>query len=447
MRARAAAWAKHGPVARPDSRSGRTRTAIPGALVLLQLIVAHPVVTFATTPLPDGATRLPFENLEGLVLVEARLQGADRDTSGLLALDTGAGFLALDLPLALRLGLSATDAPSGGIALAERPLKRFGLGSLQIDLVTPLLTIDAGIVRRFTDRPVLGLLGQRPFTGRALIVDYRAEQLTILPVPQMRERSLDASRQALAGHLSDSARAIPFELAGDGKILVRGGIPGADSGSAARDLTWIVDTGATRCVLFEGALGDDRWHHEWPAMVGLYAPTLLGDEPARVALTPAIALRAPGGNVAEEDVETVIIGGPLARRLELAVGERVHGLIGYSFLGRHRVGIDYVNRVLWLDPLPAGWEGRPYRDSQIGIQLERRAGAITVAGVVRDSPAAAAGIRIGDRVVTLGGTPSGQLDVPAAIRRLEGRPGTSITLTLERGRMLLTHKLLRRRLL
>jgi membrane-associated protease RseP (regulator of RpoE activity) len=213
-------------------------------------------------------------------------------------------------------------------------------------------------------------------------------------------------------------------------------------------LTWIVDTGATRCVLFEDALaGAVSHHHRWRAMEGLSAPTLFGDERGRVARVPRVSIRARDGDVVGDDVETVMIGGPLARNLAIVVGEPVHGLIGYSFLGRFRIGIDYVNRALWLDPLPDGWEGRPYRDSQIGIQLERRGGAITVAGVVRASPAADAGVQVGDRIVTLGGTPSRQLDVPAAIRRLEGRPGTSITLTIQRGNELLTHKLLRRRLL
>lgn len=381
------------------------------------------------------------------MLVEAGLHGASRDTSGLLALDTGAGFLALDRALAAHLGVVEAGGQTGGIALADRALARFVLGSLGIDHVTPLLTIDAGIVRRFTDRPVLGLLGQRPFTGRALIVDYQAEQLTVLPVPQQRERSLEASRQAIGAHLSESARAVPFELAGDGKILVSGRIPGIDSIGGPPILTWIVDTGATRCVLFEEAFEDPAFLRNWRSMEGLRAPTLLGDEPARVAVAPVVALPEPDGDVVADEVEVMIIGGPLARSLALAVGEPVHGLIGYSFLGRFRLGIDYVNRVLWLDPLPEGWEGRPWRDSQIGLQLERRGDAIAVAGVVRNSPAADADIRIGDRLVALGGTPSRLLDVPGALRRLEGRPGSAVTLTLERDRRLLTHKLLRRRLL
>jgi len=413
-----------------------------------QSVVEQSIAESVETSIPDGGTRLSFENLEGLVLVRATLRGADRDTSGLLALDTGAGYLAIDRPVARRLGLTSEPAATTGLSIAERALARFDIGSLSIDYVTPLLAIDGEIVRRVCDRPVIGLLGQRLLTGRAVIVDYQTERMTILPVPQQGRPSLEHSRRALAGHLSPDARPVPFELQGDGKILVRGAVSDPDSQRMSPRLTWIVDTGATRCVLFAGAAAGLVAHDDaWRAMEGLRAPTLFGDEPGRVACVPRVSLVAASGTIVEDDVETVVIGGPLERNLAAVVGEPVHGLIGYSFLGRFRIGIDYVNHVLWLDPLPEGWEGRPWRDSQIGLQIERRDGAITVAGVVRGSPAEEAGIRIGDRIITLGGTPSRQLDVPIVIRRLEGRPGTTVTLTLQRGDELMTHKLLRRKLL
>lgn len=423
-------------------------SALLALVISIQSVVAQSDTDKPDASLPAGSARLEFENLEGLVLFQARLKGADRDTSGLFALDTGAGYLALDHLVAHRLGLTDDAAPPRGLAVADRALARFDVGSLRIDYVTPLLTIDGEIVRRVCDRPVIGLLGQRMLVGRAVIVDYQAGRMTILPVPQQGRPSSEASRRALAGHLSRRASAIPFELAGDGKILVRGTVSDPDTGHASELLTWIVDTGATRCVLFaDAARRSVPRAFAWRAMEGLTAPTLLGDEPGRVACMPRLSVKAESGAVDEPDVEIVIIGGPLERDLAAVVSRPVHGLIGYSFLGRFRIGIDYVNRTLWLDPLPEGWEGRPWRDSQIGLQLERRAGAITVAGVVRGSPADEAGIHVGDRIVTLGGTPSRQLDVPIAIRRLEGRPGTSITLTVQRGEALLTHKLLRRRLL
>jgi hypothetical protein len=405
-----------------------------------------PALSVAT--FPAGTQLLNFENLEGLVLFPARLSGVSRDTAGLLLLDTGAGFLALDQPLARALGVADETAAPSGIDLAPRALPRMELGSAQIDQVTPLLTIDAEIIRRVTDRAVLGLLGHRPLVGRAVIVDYREQQMALIPLAQDRPRSVSASRRELAAYFSPRARSIPFDLQGDGKILLRGHVSDPEPGSSSAQLTWIVDTGATRCVLFEDALeGAVRHHGAWSAMEGLIAPTLFGDEAARVARVPRWTVLAPDGPIEERDIETVLIGGPLHRALSMVVGEPVHGLIGYSFLSRYRIGIDYVNETLWLDPLPEGWEGRPYRDSQIGLQIERVGRAMRVAGVVRGSPADEAGVRLGDELTLLDGVPAAALDIKRAILRMEGRPGTSITMTLQRGTRLMPFKLLRRRLL
>jgi hypothetical protein len=421
--------------------------AISAHLCHPQLLSSQSLTQFSAPP-PSGATRIPFENLEGLVLFTATMTGKAADTTGLLIFDSGAGYLALDQPVAYRLGLVGEPGPAPGVALAERPLARLGLGALEIDYVTPLLTIDGRIVRRVTDRPVLGLLGQRPLTGRAVIVDYRDALMTVIPVPQQRERSVAASRRSLAPHLSSQAVPVPFTLVGDGKILVKARVANPHADSMSSPLTWIVDTGATRCVLFEESIRTElERHRSWRAMEGLRAPTLFGDEEGRIASVPLIAIEIPGGTIREENVETVMIGGPLAGALSSVVGQKIHGLIGYTLLSRYRLGIDYVNETLWLDPMPEGWEGRPHRDSQIGIQIERRSGALVIAGVVRGSPAAESGMRIGDEIVALAGTPSRALDIALSMRRLEGPPGSSVTLTTRRDGQLQTHKLLRRRLL
>src|SRR5262249_36236769 len=110
---------------------------------------------------PTGTSFFEFENLEGLILVRARLEGANRrDTSGLLAVDTGAGYLALDHRLTATLGLTDTVPDPATIDFADRALPRLELGSEQIDHVTPVLALDLQMPRQVTDRPMLGLLGQ-----------------------------------------------------------------------------------------------------------------------------------------------------------------------------------------------------------------------------------------------------------------------------------------------
>ena len=70
-------------------------------ITLAWLMCAH--VASASPPpsildqLAAGAIEVPIENLEGVVLVRATLRGpSGRDTTGLLVVDTGAGFLGVD---------------------------------------------------------------------------------------------------------------------------------------------------------------------------------------------------------------------------------------------------------------------------------------------------------------------------------------------------------------
>ena len=67
--------------------------------------------SLASLPWPEGTQVLRFEDLEGAILLRATLvPKSGRDTSGVFVLDTGAGFLALDLELARLLGIADSAA-------------------------------------------------------------------------------------------------------------------------------------------------------------------------------------------------------------------------------------------------------------------------------------------------------------------------------------------------
>src|SRR5262245_52251424 len=95
--------------------------------------VGRPVARFVAADSiawPAGTEVLPFENLEGIILVRGALSGrSEADTSGPLALDTGAGYLALDLGLARVLDLADSATAAEPVDIAPRPLPRLTLGS------------------------------------------------------------------------------------------------------------------------------------------------------------------------------------------------------------------------------------------------------------------------------------------------------------------------------
>jgi predicted metalloprotease with PDZ domain len=146
-------------------------------------------------------------------------------------------------------------------------------------------------------------------------------------------------------------------------------------------------------------------------------------------------------------VDAAVIESPLSEALDRVVGAPVDGLLGYSFLRRYRVGIDYARRVVWLDPLPEPWDDRPYEYSHVGIQLERNGAAAEIVAIATDSPAARSGIMVGDTLVAIDATRADQADLEALTRRLEGPPGTPVRIVVQRAGRQITYRLARRRLL
>lgn len=88
----------------------------------------------------------------------------------------------------------------------------------------------------------------------------------------------------------------------------------------------------------------------------------------------------------------------------------------------------------FLDPdevarLNADTEGR---FGGVGVEIDVRDGWITVHGVLAGGPAERAGLRPGDRFLTLDGVGARDLRVSEAVRIMRGEPGTSVTVRVRR---------------
>jgi S1-C subfamily serine protease len=215
-------------------------------------------------------------------------------------------------------------------------------------------------------------------------------------------------------------------------------------------MTLVVDTGATKCVFFEKALAEVAPKAtRWRTLRGLAAPTLTGVSRTRLVRVPSLEITTAAVTHEVEGIDAAVLpSDDLAAVLSRAVGESVDGLLGYSFLKRHRVAIDYPHRVLWLDPLPESeWNDRPYEYTQVGLQLERAGGAVRVMAVAENSPAASAGIGPGDEIVSIDGKPAASGDVLSLTRQLEGASGTHVELRVRRRDVERTYRLVRRSLL
>ncbi len=359
------------------------------------------------------------------------VSGPAVDTSGVFILDTGAGYLALDEAFAKAIGYRAGASGDATIRFLGEPLPKLGLGTLTREQIEPVLALDLTDVRAATDRPVVGLLGVDLFRDDAIVIDDDQGELLLVRGGE-RIASADPivrSQARLADVLGSDAQPMRYERIGDGKIALRATIPGA------RDtLLLILDTGATKTVLFE------RWlakvgnpEREWHALKGLRAPTLYGDVPLRLVRVPRLSLLGGTRPLTVDRMDAGVIQGGLAEALNRALDRDIAGLLGFSFTRRFRLAIDFRERVLWWSPRSVGTDHREFEHSSVGLQLKRDTKGIRVVSVASGSPAARAGIRAGDLIRALDGTSVDALSMDRVGMRLEGRPGTTVHLTLTRG--------------
>ena len=94
-----------------------------------------------------------------------------------------------------------------------------------------------------------------------------------------------------------------------------------------------------------------------------------------------------------------------------------------------------------LDPHSAFYRPDAYRQVReetsgvfdgVGLEVTLEGGALTVIAPMADSPADRAGIRSGDRIVSIDGVPTRDLPLPEATHRLRGAAGTTVVLEILR---------------
>jgi hypothetical protein len=151
----------------------------------------------------------------------------------------------------------------------------------------------------------------------------------------------------------------------------------------------------------------------------------------RLVRLPSVQLGDNGPKVTA--VDAGVVGGPLGEQLSSVTGHTIAGLIGYSYFKRFRVGIDYSNHQLVLDPIPGYRNPRPFEFTTVGIQLARSANGALVTAVATGSPADQAGVVPGDEVVQVDSLHAARHDVLALMRAMEGPAGSTVRVRIRRG--------------
>jgi len=357
-----------------------------------------------------GVARLPFHYRRGSVWVRAAL---NRGPPADYILGTGCTMSAVDREQAREAGLEtegemATEGVGGvgtGGWAQVRSLRIAGPDGDGVevrDLKVGVLELADDMERLDWD-DAAGLIGYDVLSRFMVEIDFDPEQLVL--------------RDPATFHYAGAGQPLPFTLHAcipTVEVVLNGTCHGrllVDVGNATVMSVHCeqVDT----CHLFGG---DREEIQHWVGGIG--------------GAFPETVCRLDSVRIGPLQWSEPVVGLTL-HHLGEAGSRELQGNLGTSVLERFRCTFDYARGTLWLEP------GRRYalRDhfSSSGLIVARRSGRIWVAGVVRHSPAADAGLQVDDLVKAVNGRPIERW-TPEELQALfeEGPADTTVHVTVER---------------
>jgi predicted aspartyl protease len=342
-------------------------------------------------------TQVPFELINNHIYVRATVDGHPMR----MIVDTG-GHNALTPAAARRLGIKSEGelvvegAGATKAALGYGRAGRLAVGD--VVLANPMFAVmDFGLLAEVEGEDLDGVVGHELFHYTRVRLDYPARTLTLTS-----PAAFVAPRDAIA---------IPFVM--DGSLpTVEGAIDGV------RGQFWI-DTGSRVALTTMSKFTRDH------GLVAKYQPRF-----------ETITGWGIGGSTRTSPVRfrQVELGAAVVRDVvgDLFTGDRgafadpdVAGNVGSGLLRRFAVTFDYDARMMYLQAA-APPEPRDTYD-RAGMFLRRDGDALVVTAVVPRGPAAAAGIKVDDRIMSIDGAPVRSRSLAAWRASLRDRPaGTEV---------------------
>lgn len=369
---------------------------------------APPQYHIADTTIANGAaaTTIPIRILNNHIYGEVRVNGRGPFA---FVFDTGARDT-ITPPLAREIGVTP-QGQIAGIGGGEGVVEggyvnglEFSIGEAtirrQVAMVLPLDNFN-----EIEGAPLPGLIGYEIFRRFVVRIDYGAATLTLI----------DPARFDPAG----AGTAVPF--------VFNGGIPEVAGTIEGIPAKLDIDTGARNALMITRPFAEQHSlrasHPEGVETVdgwGVGGPTIgyvtrLGEVTiGPVALGPVVASLS------------------LQQRGVLAGGD-FSANVGGGILNRFVVTFDYAHQILYLKPLPAAAIRRDEFDRS-GLWINGAGTGFRVVYVTPGSPAAAAGLKPGDFIVSVDGVPANTLTLAELRQRLrDGAPGTAVTFIILRG--------------
>jgi len=352
-----------------------------------------------------SATTIPFELLNNHMYVQVKLNGKGPYR---LLCDTG-GANIVTPELAKELGLKSEGVFEGrgvgeksedvGVTQVEKLEVGDAAVAKQIFAVFPLATLSNA-----EGLPMQGLIGYEVFKRFVVKVDYERNELTLILPESFEYRG--------------SGTAVPFKF--------NGSIPQVEGEIDDIAGKFDIDTGsrASLSLLAPFAEKNDL-KTKYAAKVEAVTGWGLGGA-ARGLVTRGKVLK----------LGSVTIGNPVTelslQRKGAFTDPYVAGNVGAGVLKRFNIIFDYGRQQLIFERNAN--DAKPDAYDRAGMWINLKDGAFEVVDVTAGGPAAAAGIKAGDKILAVDGKLPVQLSLPAArVKFKSDPPGTRVKLTVESG--------------
>jgi hypothetical protein len=367
---------------------------------------APPPPDFAFAPGRDRVT-LPFELNNNHIYLGVKINGQPAT----VVFDTGATNY-LYSESAARLGVHPEGAlPGAGVGEKKEDTGLAKVDSIQLGDLSIGGQIFA--VASSSGWPAIegaqsaGLLGYEIVKRVPVIIDYSHRSITFVRPEAFRA---PASVRPVAFRFADHLPEI------DGSI---DGIPARlhiDTGSRATiDLT---SPFIEKNKLFE------KYASKWEATTGWGVG---GSARAKLARAHALVL---GNQVLKEPIIELTVQAKGAFS-----SDYYDGNVGGEILRRYTLTLDYAHQQLWLEPNEANAE--PFVFDRSGMFLAVEGGAFVVKDVTANAAAAKAGLKAGDRIVSMNGKTPKELPLPRLREWFRSAAaGTQVPVELAEGRTL-----------
>lgn len=346
-------------------------------------------------------------------------------------LDNGAAFNVVDEDQVKPLGLSLSDISSvrgageSSVNIAVGSALKINLPGVEFHEPSVTVLPVSGSIARYEGRRVDGLLGYDFFKRFVVEIDYAAGRIN-LHEPQ-------------TYNYAGAGERIPLRInKGHAFITATLALPGGKSVESEL----LVDTGfRTGLTLNTPFVTEHRLLSSVPKKLDFLKAVGVGGE-YRLAVARIVSVR-----LGRHTIASPVVGLSRAESGVLS-GDDYAGIIGAEILRRFKVTFDYSRRQMILEP-NAHFD-QPHDYDKSGLLLRAAAhdlSGVEIYQVIEGSPAAAAGLREGDKIEAVNGRPVANFTLEQLRRGFAQAVGTEYRLRFARDGKLSEVKLRLRRLI